>query len=52
VASWHFAPIGDALKRCSWNADPVVGYAHTGGRKLRFSRIKMLERALAEAGLG
>ncbi len=39
----HNRPIKEALKQCSWSTDPVVAYAHTGGRRLRFPRIEMTD---------
>jgi hypothetical protein len=36
----HHRSIKDALKQVdSWGSHPVVTYAHTGGRRLRFPRI-------------
>jgi hypothetical protein len=39
----HHRSIKEALKQCSWSADPLVVCAHTGGRKLRFPRIEMTD---------
>lgn len=38
----HHRSIKEALKQVdSWSTHPVVAYAHTGGRKLRFPRIEL-----------
>jgi hypothetical protein len=39
----HHRSLKEALRQCSWNADPLVACAHTGGRKLRSPRIEMTD---------
>jgi hypothetical protein len=47
----HHRSIKGALEQCSWSTDPVVAYAHTGGRKLRVAR-SVIRSAVAKERVG